>query len=177
MRRSARTLIGLAAATAAIAVSVPALATSASASTATAAKSSPSWDYDHHWGPYWSKNHLAKAKGFIDVDYDHAESNKVRISGKLYDLDHRTYGQGGKCAYVKFRVQYWDDHEDDWSHEIKSYKYCGAGGHKAFTFWRYDVAQVQAKVCQIGLYSNYPTKCGYWHELYNAYDEDYDYHA
>ncbi len=175
MRRSVRSLIGLAAATAAIAVGIPALSTAANASTA--GKASASSDYDGYWGSYWSSNHLAKAKGFIDVNYDDDESNSVHITGKLWDLDHRTYNEGGKCAYVKFRVQYWNDDEDDWASTIKSYKYCGAGGYKAFNFWRYDVAQVQVKVCQIGLYSSNPTKCGYWYDLYNAYDEDYDYEA
>ncbi|ETK35156.1 hypothetical protein [Microbispora sp. ATCC PTA-5024] len=176
MRRSVRNILGLAAVTAAVAVGVPALSTAANASTASAA-SSHSSDYDDYWGPYWSWNHLAKAKGYIDVNYDDDESNAVHITGKLYDLDHRTYGQGGKCAYIKFRVSSWDDEEDDWSSSIKSYKYCGAGGYKAISFWRYDVAQVQAKVCQVGLYSNYPVKCGSWHDLYNAYDEDYGYEA
>ncbi|MEZ0074604.1 hypothetical protein [Planotetraspora sp. GP83] len=175
MRRSVRTVIGLAATTAALAIGVPALSTAANASTASAASASS--DYDGYWGPYWSSNHLAKAKGYIDVNYDDDESNSVHITGKLWDLDHRTEGEGGKCAYIKFRVQNWDDEEDDWSSSFKSYKYCGAGGYKQFSFYRYDVAQVQAKVCQIGLHSSYPVKCGSWNDLYNAYDDDYDYEA
>ena len=175
MRRSIT--LGLAAATAVAALGLPALATAANATPASASASAShhhhDWDYDGWWGTYWSSNHLARAKGYIDVNYRGEESNRVHVTGKLWDDDHHTYGQGGKCAYIQFRVSSWDDEEDDWSSNFKSYKYCGAGGYKKIDFWRYDVAQVQAKVCQIGLYSNQPTKCGYWRDLYNAYDDGY----
>ncbi|MCC5576942.1 hypothetical protein IMZ11_15035 [Microtetraspora sp. AC03309] len=177
MRRSVRNILGLAAAAATIAVGIPAFSTAAGASTlgASTTASPHSFDYDGYWGSYWSSNRLARAKGYIDVNYTDDESNRVRITGKLWDLDRRTYAQGGKCAYIRFRVQSWDDEENDWSSTFKSYKYCGGGSYKQFSFWRYDVAQVQAQVCQIGLYSNYPTRCGYWNDIYNAYDEDYNY--
>lgn len=182
MRRSIT--LGLAAATTVAALGLPALATAANAAPASASSAATAsaphhhnWDYDGWWGTYWSSNHLAKAKGYVDVNYDHKKSNRVHITGKLYDNDHRTYSKGGKCAYIKFRVSYWDDGEDDWSSSYKSYKYCGAGGYKQINFWRYDVAQVQAKVCQIGLYSNAPVKCGYWRDIYNAYEGHYGYHA
>ncbi|MGI5153669.1 hypothetical protein [Microbispora sp. CA-102843] len=178
MRRSIT--LGLAAATAVAALGLPALATAANAApTSTASTASAphhhDWDYDGWWGTYWSSNHLAKAKGYVDVNYDDEESNRVHITGKLWDNDHRTYGQGGKCAYIQFRVSSWDDSEDDWSSSVKWYKYCGAGGYKQINFWRYDVAQVQAKVCQIGQYSSFPVKCGSWHDIYNAYEDDFGY--
>ncbi|MEU7888880.1 hypothetical protein [Microbispora bryophytorum] len=180
MRRSIT--LGLAAATAVAALGLPALATAASAAPASAASAASAphhddWDYDGWWGTYWSSNHLAKAKGYVDVNYDHEESNRVHVTGKLYDNDHRTYSHGGKCAYIKFRVSSWDDDEDDWASSVKSYKYCGAGGYKQINFWRYDVAQVQAKVCQIGLHSNYPVNCGSWRDVYNAYEDDFGYDA
>ncbi|WP_327048636.1 hypothetical protein OG320_12550 [Microbispora sp. NBC_01189] len=178
MRRSIT--LGLAAATAVTALGLPALTTAASAAPASAAASAShhdDWDYSEWWGTYWSSNHLAKAKGHIDVNYDDEESNRVHLTGKLYDLDNRTYRHGGKCAYIRFRVQDWEDSEDDWSSSFKSYKYCGAGGYKQINFWRYDVAQVQAQVCQIGLNSRFPVKCGRWQELYNAYDDAYGYDA
>lgn len=131
MRRSIT--LGLAAATTVAALGLPALATAANAAPASASSAATAsaphhhdWDYDGWWGTYWSSNHLAKAKGYVDVNYDHEESNRVHITGKLYDNDHRTYRQGGKCAYIKFRVSYWDDGEDNWSSSYKSYKYCGA---------------------------------------------------
>ncbi|MBE3010525.1 hypothetical protein IL992_15170 [Microbispora sp. NEAU-D428] len=171
--------LGLAAAAAVAALGLPALATAANAAPASAASAShhDDWDYDGWWGTYWSSNHLAKAKGYVDVNYDDEESNRVHITGKLWDNDNRTYSEGGKCAYIKFRVSSWDDGEDDWSSSFKSYKYCGAGGYKQINFWRYDVAQVQARVCQIGQYSSFPVKCGSWHDIYNAYEDDFGYDA
>ncbi|MEV4189779.1 hypothetical protein AB0J28_50930 [Streptosporangium canum] len=57
-------------------------------------------DYDDYWGPYRSSSHRAKATGWIGVKWDrHQKSNEVHVKGKLYDLDHRTYRQGGKRGY------------------------------------------------------------------------------
>ncbi|GGO25540.1 hypothetical protein GCM10010116_51240 [Microbispora rosea subsp. aerata] len=176
MRRSIT--LGLAAATAVAALGLPALATAANAAPASAASHHyGDWDYDGRWGTYWSSNRLAKANGYVDVDYKGKKSNRVHITGKLYDNDYRTYRRGGKCAFVKFRVSYWDGGKNHWSSSYKTYKYCGAGGYKKIDFWRYDVAQVQAQVCQIGQFSNYPVKCGQWRTVYNAYDHHYGYHA
>src|SRR5690606_41154671 len=81
------------AAAGAVAVSMPAAAVAGS------------YDYSEHWGSVHSKNHLAKAKGWVGVEWDEDQtSNTVHVRGKLYDLDKRTYKQGGKCAYVKFQT-------------------------------------------------------------------------
>lgn len=166
-----RNVLGAAATATALTLGMGLVASAANA----APLSSNDWDYDDDWGYYYSNNGKAKAKGWIDVDYDHEESNTVRIGGKLYDRDYRTEHQGGKCGYVAFRYVSWDDEEDDWSSSYKTYKQCGTDGWKNIKFTRHDVAQVEVKVCQIGLYSSYPTKCGSWHEIYNAWDDEFGY--
>ncbi|WP_067134139.1 hypothetical protein [Microtetraspora malaysiensis] len=168
MRRSIRNLLALAAVGTTVALGIPAVATAASATTTTtaaaAAGAATASAGNPYWGPYWSKNRLAKANGYIDVYWDDDTSNSVRITGKLWDLDNRNEHQGGKCAYVKFRFQDLDD-ADDVSPSFKSYKYCGAGGSKSFSVQRHDLRSVQVQVCQIGLYGRYPTKCGFWYWL------------
>lgn len=168
-----RTVLGAVTTATALTLGMGMLASAANA----APLSANDWDYDSDWGYYYSSNGKAKAKGYIDVSYDEEESNTVHISGKLFDRDYRTEHQGGKCGYVAFRYTSWDDHEDDWSSSYKTYKRCGTDGYKKIDFWRSDVAQVEVKVCQIGLHSSYPTKCGSWHEIYNAWDDEYDYTA
>ncbi len=116
-----RTVLGAVTTATALTLGMGMLASAANA----APLSSNDWDYDSDWGYYYSNNGKAKAKGFIDVSYDDEESNKVHISGKLYDRDYRTEHQGGKCGYVAFRYTSWDDHEDDWSSSYKTYKRCG----------------------------------------------------
>ncbi|SDJ91699.1 hypothetical protein [Nonomuraea jiangxiensis] len=125
-------------------------------------------DYSEYWGPVYSKHHLAKADGVINVDWDDdGESNEVRVKGRLFDLDKRTYSKGGKCAYVKFEAS---DFDHDWS-PVYNRKYCGFPGYKAFSFKEHDVYSLRVKVCQVGQYSNYPQKCGSWEYLYTAEGE------
>ncbi|MFJ2031755.1 hypothetical protein [Streptosporangium sp. NPDC087985] len=162
MRRSVRNLLGLAAVTATIGIGIPAATTTASASTA--GVSSASADNNPDWGPYSSTNSLAKASGYIDVVFNDETSDSVRITGKLWGFD-RTYNPSGRCAYVRFRIEYWNHDEGDWSSSLKSYKYCGAGGYKQFDFSRQDVGKAQVQVCQIGQYSRRPTRCGSWYPL------------
>ncbi|MGW0802201.1 hypothetical protein [Nonomuraea sp. NPDC002799] len=147
------------AATTALAMSVPTAANAAA----------PDYDdYSEYWGPVYAKHHLAKAQGHIAVNWDHdGESNEVHVSGRLYDLDNRSYDEGGKCAYVKFQTS---DFDHDWSPAYAK-KYCGYPGYKKFHFEEHDVYSVRAKVCQIGQHSNYPTKCGPWQYLYTAESE------
>ncbi|GLX02742.1 hypothetical protein [Microtetraspora sp. NBRC 16547] len=162
MRRSVPNLLALAAVTATVALGIPAISTAASASTTGTASASA--DNNPYWGPYWSRNRLAKTNGYIDIYWNSDTSNSINITGKLWDLDSRTQRQGGKCAYVKFRFQDLDD-VDDSSPSFKSYKYCGSGGSRDFSVQRSDLRSVQVQVCQIGGYSKYPTKCGYWYWL------------
>ncbi|GAA0949752.1 hypothetical protein [Nonomuraea longicatena] len=145
-----------AAATTALALALPAAASASTASTD---------DYSGYWGPFYSANHLAKAQGWVDVEWDHAgESNTVDVRGRLYDLDNRTYGQGGKCAYVKFQTENFDG---DWSN-VYTRKYCGFPGYKKFSFSEDDVHTLRVKVCQAPQYGGYVSRCGSWRYLYNA---------
>ncbi|GIH90800.1 hypothetical protein ACFFMN_26415 [Planobispora siamensis] len=171
MKRLTMGLLAATATAATFALAMPASAQAATPTTASATASSSGYDYDDYWGPVYSHNYKAKAKGWIGVEWDHhQESNEVHVRGKLYDLDHRTYGQGGKCAYVKIQAHRFDDHHNYWA-ESEYYKYCGAGGYKKFHFSSHDVDGVRAKVCQIGLHSKYPTRCGDWEYLYTAESE------
>jgi hypothetical protein len=147
------------AATSALALSLPSAASA----------SAPSYDdYSEYWGPVHAKNYLAKAQGWVGVNWDQdGESNEVTVKGRLYDLDNRDSDQGGKCAFVKFEAS---DFDDDWS-PVYSKKYCGFPGYKKFTFQENDVFSLRVKVCQIGQYSNYPKKCGPWEYLYTAESE------
>ncbi|MGJ6962989.1 hypothetical protein ACSDR0_13865 [Streptosporangium sp. G11] len=159
----------------AIALAVPATAhaatTAAPAAATTAATGSSGYDYSENWGHYFSSNHKARSRGWIGVEWDDQQKwNRVDVKGKLYDLDHRTYKQGGKCAYVKFAVHHFGDGSNEW-YDGKSYKYCGAGGAKQFAFSKHKVDSVRVKVCQIGLHSSYPTRCGDWEYLYTAESE------
>jgi hypothetical protein len=146
------------AATSAVALSLP---SAASASTADFD------DYSEYWGPVFSKYHLAKAQGHVDVEWDEDDSNEVHVSGRLYDLDNRDYDEGGKCAYVKFQAA---DSDDDWS-TVYTKKYCGFPGYKKFHFEENDVYSLRVKVCQVGPTGTYATKCGSWRYIYTAESE------
>ncbi|MFI6499794.1 hypothetical protein [Nonomuraea typhae] len=143
-------------------------ATTALALSLPAAASASSYDYSDFWGPAYSKYNLAKAHGWVGVDWDHdQESNTVYVKGRLYDLDDRTYKQGGKCAYVKFQTS---DFDYDWS-TVYAEKYCGYPGYKKISFSEEDVYSVRVKVCQIGPHSTHAVKCGPWKYLYTAESE------
>ncbi|MEW9549974.1 hypothetical protein [Nonomuraea sp. NPDC050783] len=131
--------------------------------------SSPDYDdYSSHWGPVYSKHYQAKASGQVSVNWDHdGESNEVHVYGRLWDRDNRSYDEGGKCAFVKFQAE---DFDDDWS-PVYFKKYCGYPGYKKFHFEENDVRSLRVQVCQIGLHSQYPTKCGRWEYIYTAESE------
>ncbi|TYB59117.1 hypothetical protein FXF51_34600 [Nonomuraea sp. PA05] len=144
------------AATTAVALSLPASAQAGS------------YDYSDYWGPVTAKHDLARAQGWIGVDWDHhGESNEVTVRGKLWDRDARTYEEGGKCAYVQFEAS---DFDYDWS-PVYAKKYCGYPGYKKFGFEEHDVYSLRVKVCQIGPNGGYPKKCGPWEYLYTAESE------
>ncbi|MFI6512493.1 hypothetical protein ACIBCT_33215 [Streptosporangium sp. NPDC050855] len=159
----------------AVALAAPATAHAATAAAPVAAPAAATaqsgYDYSENWGHYFSSNHRAKSRGWIGVEWDHHQKwNRVDVKGKLYDLDHRTYKQGGKCAYVKFAVHHFGDKGHQW-YDGKSYRYCGAGGAKHFAFGKHKVDSVRVKVCQIGLRSSHPTRCGDWEYIYTAESE------
>jgi hypothetical protein len=156
LKKIAAGLLAAAAATA-LAATLPA---AASATTTTP-------DYHSDWGSYYSKNYLAKSKGHISVDWNHhGDSNTTEVSGRLYDLDPRKYRHGGLCGYVKFQVNYLDDHHGEWE-QVYSKRYCGYPGYKSFHFQEDDVRSVRVKVCQTDKHGNYTTKCSKWNYLYS----------
>ncbi|MBG0818032.1 hypothetical protein [Planomonospora sp. ID82291] len=169
MKRLTTGLLATAAATAAFALAVPAAAQAATPAAAPVAASG--YDYEDFWGSYYSGNHKAKANGWIGVDWNHHQtSNEVHLRGKVYDLDHRTYRQGGKCALIRVQAHRFDDHHGHWA-EKETYRHCGAGGYKRFHFAADDVDAVRVQVCQVGPRSSYATRCGDWEYLYTAESE------
>ncbi|WP_214318459.1 hypothetical protein [Nonomuraea sediminis] len=145
------------AATSALALSLPSAAFASPAS-------HTDDDYSDYWGPDYAKYHLAKAQGYVSVNYDDDESNSAYVSGRLWDLDNRTYDEGGKCAYVKFMAE---DFDYDWS-TVYTKKYCGYPGYKKFSFSTDDVYTLRVKVCQVTPNGAYVSKCGPWDEIYSA---------
>ncbi|GII95670.1 hypothetical protein [Sinosporangium siamense] len=166
--RSILTTVATTVAAGALVLAVPANAAAANNKpVASSSASAGSFDY---WGTYYSANYKAKAKGTVRAEWDtEDESNSVRVKGTLYDIDYRTYSKGGKCAYIRFQTHGLAD-DASWTNR-KTYKHCGAGEWKSFTFWNYDVDSIRAKVCQVGRYDVTPIKCGSWKYLYSADDE------
>ncbi|MFI7439217.1 hypothetical protein [Nonomuraea indica] len=163
MKKIATGLLAVAATTA-MALALP----SAAGATTAAAATSAGYDFADSWGPVHARHGLAKAQGWIGVEWDdEQESNTVHVRGRLYDLDNRTYAKGGKCAYVKFQAA---DFDHDWS-TVYTKKYCGFPGYKKFQFETDEVFSLRAKVCQVGPHGGHPTRCGHWSYLYTAETE------
>lgn len=157
MRRSLRTVLTLAASAATAVV----VGTPAAADPQPLIVNPPV----QNWGSYYSSNFKAKARGTVKTDWNPAHTkNKVRIKGKLYDLDFRTLQQGGKCAFVQVRVHHLYQPNWKWDH-AGSYKLCNAGHVRHFTLWKHNVDKVRIRVSQIGYYSNAITKRGAWHQV------------
>ena len=143
------------AATSAVALSIP-----------TAANAS-AFD-EESWGSVSSQNGRATASGRVDVEWgDEEGSNNVSVRGRLYDRDHRTEDQGGKCAYVRFRST---DFDGDSSNVYKR-KYCGYPQYKKFSFSTDDITSLRVQVCQIGPHSSQPTRCGDWETIFEGTEE------
>lgn len=172
MRRSIRTPLALAAVTAATAVALVAPATAAGAATtptpnpgdAKALIANPPTTVVP-WGPYYSSNFKARAAGTVRVHWNPSHTlNAIRVQGKLWDLDFRTLQQGGKCAYVQFRVHHL--YAPNWSWQnAPSYKLCNAGDYRKIDFRRYNVEKLRVRVSQIGKYSNQVVRKGAWHTV------------
>ncbi|MGV9774781.1 hypothetical protein [Streptosporangium sp. NPDC003464] len=161
MRRTTRTLMGLAAATAVIAAGVPALATSASAATLTASTTATS-DYDDYWGYDYSKYYddsRAKAKGRVWTD----GFDRVHVRGKLYDK----YSPSWLCGYAQVKFENEDGDESYyWS------KKCGSSGYQNFHFWKDDVDNVQVRVCYWDNNQAKKKLCGRWDYVYEVDGDD-----
>lgn len=164
MRKLAVSLLATTATAGAFMLAVPA-AHATTSSTASATADVP--NYDVSWGVDVSSNQRASAHGRINVKGESDDgADRVAVSGRLYDADHRTYEQGGKCAYVRFEMTGRGIY-GEWS-DRKNYKYCGAGGFKSFSFTKKYVNSISAQVCQVDQNSSYPTKCGEWNAFYTA---------
>ncbi|MEV6979795.1 hypothetical protein AB0M95_00775 [Sphaerisporangium sp. NPDC051017] len=160
MRRSIRTMLGLAAATTVLAVGVPALATSANAATTT--KTVATLDFDDSWGYYYSKYYngsRAKARGDVWEDDD----ARIHVSGKLYDKNSPNW----LCGYVEVKFENTDgDDSTSWA------KKCGSSGYRSFHFYADDVDTAQVRVCYFDNFHNKKVYCGRWDYVYEADDQE-----
>ncbi|GAA3789313.1 hypothetical protein GCM10022226_05010 [Sphaerisporangium flaviroseum] len=158
MRRSIRTMLGIAAASAILAVGVPAVASSASAATTTKTATASSYDYDEYWGYYYSKYYdgsRAKAKGHVYED-DHG---RFHVEGKLYDK----YSPGWLCGYVQ--VKFENEDGDDSTYWAKK---CGSSGYRYFHFYENHVDNIQVRTCYWSKHHESKKYCGRWNYIYEA---------
>ncbi|WP_214411476.1 hypothetical protein [Sphaerisporangium fuscum] len=155
MRRSVRTLLGIAAVTAAastaLTVSAPAFASTAK----TSHKVSLEGDY---WGYDYSKYYdgsRAKARGQVWED----GSGRIHVDGKLYDK----YSPNWLCGYVQVKFENADGDESTyWA------KKCGSSGYRYFHFSEDDVDNVQVRTCYWDNYHGVKKYCGRWDYIYEA---------
>ncbi|GII84853.1 hypothetical protein Ssi03_28430 [Sphaerisporangium siamense] len=161
MRRSIRTILGLAAATTVLAVGAPALATSASAAT-TKAGASVLDDFEDSWGYDYSKYfHGSRAKARGDVWIDRAD--RLHVSGRLYDKDSPRW----LCGYVQVKFENTDGDES-----VDSAIKCGSNGYRTFHFWERDVDNAQVRVCYWDDSRDKKVYCGRWDYVYEADQDD-----
>ncbi|GAA5081834.1 hypothetical protein HNP84_000079 [Thermocatellispora tengchongensis] len=165
MRRTTRTLLGIAAVSAtAFALALPATAANAATPAAASATATASgYDYDEYWGPSYSKwAHDSRAKAHGRV-WSHGD--KVHVEGKLYDK----HSPWWLCGYVQIKFE--DEHGDEKTYWAKK---CGSNGYKYFHAWEHDVETVQARVCYWNEKFHAKKYCGKWEYIYEA-DEHADY--
>lgn len=165
MRRSIRTLLGVTAAAGIVALGVPAVASPAAAATA---GTSPAVEW-RTLGEHYSANAKAKFEGDMTIRWSaDGERNRVRVRGRLADLDYRTFEQGGKCALVKFDIRYLGEPDYAWIIGPR-YRWCGADkAPRFFSFKDRQVDAVRVQVCQIDKYSGRVEACGLVKRVYST---------
>jgi hypothetical protein len=137
-------------------------ATTAVALSLPSAASAASYDYSESFGPVYAQRFQAKAEGRMFVDWDRrGRSNEVAVTGRLQDLDRRSYEEGGKCAYVTFQAS---DFRRHWN-TVYTDRYCGFPGSKRISFREDDVRTLRVRVCQVRPQGGFPTNCGSWEYL------------
>jgi hypothetical protein len=125
-----------------------------------ATPTSASRDYDDTFEQE-SKSSLATLEAEYALEGDEDE-NTFSLEGDLYDGDHRTLKQGGRCAYFEIQVAGIDD--EYWTRG-KRVKLCSYDDTKHFLFVKSDVSNVRVKTCQVS-YQGWKTyRCSSWDEL------------
>jgi hypothetical protein len=166
MQRSVRTLFGILAGAAVIGVGIPMASTAASATSATTALASSSLrdspNPTYYYYSYSSTNNLATASG--TYSYIPGSRYGVRVGVNLYDLDSRTYKEGGECAYVRFDIHHAGDEAFRYHDSIR-HKFCGYGHADSFHFSRHNTDGIRITVCQIGRRSYHPDYCSAPYDL------------
>ncbi|GAA5037084.1 hypothetical protein HNP84_003052 [Thermocatellispora tengchongensis] len=161
--KTSRILTGLALAAAFVTLA-PAAAMAATAS-------GPGGFADLSWGPYYSAGKYAKAGGTLSVhgedDADIPSADKVKVSGKLYDLTSRRVNT---CGWAVFRVSYLKDPATVKLRQ-HAFRNCDPKNWAGFSFTGKDVYQVEFKICAEPKASKPSFAClyqGTWKTLYLA---------
>ncbi|WP_283139217.1 hypothetical protein [Rhizohabitans arisaemae] len=168
MTRTTRALLGIAATTATAAALLVGVPATANAATTTGPAFTATTD---HWGPYYSTNYKAYAKGTVDAVFDEEEDFRanVHITGKVVDRDPRTKRQGGKCALVRFQVhKVYDEHDSAWV-PSRTYRQCGYPKARHFAFGVSNVDAVRVQVCQVKPYTNHLKNCSGWKYIWDIH--------
>ncbi|WP_449065868.1 hypothetical protein, partial [Planomonospora algeriensis] len=126
------------------------------------------------WGPYYSSNRRAYARGTVDYQGGGAylvSGGGVRVRGYLYDRDYRTGGQGGLCAYVQVQGYRSGGYggSTGWDRG-RNYRHCGTSNYRTFNYDSEYASQARIRVCQIRQSGGRPVYCSSW-----RYFRDSDY--
>ncbi|MCG5215742.1 hypothetical protein [Streptosporangium sp. KLBMP 9127] len=172
MRRTTRTLLGLAAVSAtALALALPASAASASTvsaggPSATIGTGGPSAttvgtgvraDFEDFWGSYYSKRYndaRARARGEVSTS-----GSRVHVEGRVYDKNSPWW----LCGYVQVKFE-----DEDGEEETRAAKKCGSDGYRSFRFSERHVENVQVRVCYWNERTDSKKYCGRWDYIYEA---------
>ncbi|MBG0818031.1 hypothetical protein [Planomonospora sp. ID82291] len=173
MKRLTTGLLAVAATAGTLAFTVP---TAVQASAPAAAPAASAADRADSWGPYYSSNRRAYARGTVDYEGGGAylvSGGGIRVRGYLYDRDYRTGGQGGMCAYAQIQGYrssgYGYGGSTGWERG-RTYRHCGTNNYRTMDYSSEYATQARIRICQVRQYGGRPTYCGAW-----RYFRDSDY--
>ncbi|GGK84953.1 hypothetical protein GCM10010126_50260 [Planomonospora parontospora] len=176
MKRLTTGLLAVAATAGAFAFTVP---TAAQAAAPAAAPAAAAADRADSWGPYYSSNRRAYARGTVDYEGGSGaylvSGGGLRVRGYLYDRDYRTGGQGGMCAYAQIQGYRSGGYggSSGWDRG-RTYRHCGTNNYRTIDYDNDYASQARIRVCQVRQYGGRPTYCSSWRYFrdsdYGGYD-------
>ncbi|GAA3162017.1 hypothetical protein GCM10010466_61240 [Planomonospora alba] len=163
MKRLTTGLLTVAATATAFALAGPAPA-QASAPAAAPAAEKPA--RAESWGPYYSSNRRAYARGTVDYRSGGnylVTSGGIRVRGWLYDRDYRTSGEGGMCAYAQIQGYRSGGYGggSGWDRG-RTYRHCGTNNYRTIDYSSDYASQARIRVCQVRQYGGSPVYCSGW---------------
>ncbi|MFC4063232.1 hypothetical protein ACFOWE_33545 [Planomonospora corallina] len=167
MKRLTTGLLTVAATATVLAIAGPAPAQAAAPAAPAADKAARATS----WGPYYSDNNRAYARGTAygrsGSGTSLVASGGIRVRGYLYDRDYRTTSQGGLCAYAQiqgYRSGGYLSSGGGWD-TGRTYKHCGTNNHRLINYSNDYADYARIRVCQIRQSGGYPVSCGGWRYL------------